>query len=99
MPRIGVVDVKFSDKYLDPAPSGLATVRCRRVSAAEAVITDAIVNMRGLAVMRKLGWPVIIDATRRVQTSGGLENASDGQPCFVAPLAVSQSQPGWTAFF
>ncbi len=36
--------------------------------------------MRGLAIMRELGWPVVFDATHSVQLPGGAGAASGGQP-------------------
>jgi 2-dehydro-3-deoxyphosphooctonate aldolase (KDO 8-P synthase) len=48
---------------------------------------DLVVDMRGLAIMRDFGWPVIFDATHSVQTPGGLGNASSGQPRFIPTLA------------
>jgi 2-dehydro-3-deoxyphosphooctonate aldolase (KDO 8-P synthase) len=48
---------------------------------------NLVVDMRGLAVMRDFGWPVIFDATHSVQTPGGLGSSSGGQPQFIGPLA------------
>jgi 2-dehydro-3-deoxyphosphooctonate aldolase (KDO 8-P synthase) len=48
---------------------------------------DLVVDMRGLEIMRELGWPVIFDATHSVQTPGGLGHASGGQPRFIPTLA------------
>ncbi|HSM79952.1 MAG TPA: 3-deoxy-8-phosphooctulonate synthase [Bryobacteraceae bacterium] len=48
---------------------------------------NLVVDMRGLAVMREFGWPVVFDATHSVQTPGGMGHASGGQPQFIGPLA------------
>ena len=48
---------------------------------------NLVVDMRGLAIMREFGWPVIFDATHSVQIPGGLGNASGGQPQFIPTLA------------
>ena len=46
---------------------------------------NLVVDMRSLAVMRDLGYPVIIDATHAVQRPGGLGTGSGGDGRF-APL-------------
>ena len=48
---------------------------------------NLVVDMRGLAIMRESGWPVIFDATHSVQTPGGAGTKSGGQPQFIAPLS------------
>ncbi|MGB9590341.1 MAG: 3-deoxy-8-phosphooctulonate synthase, partial [Candidatus Hydrothermia bacterium] len=48
---------------------------------------DLVVDMRNLAIMRRMGYPVIFDATHSVQSPGGLGGSSGGQKEFVMPLA------------
>jgi 2-dehydro-3-deoxyphosphooctonate aldolase (KDO 8-P synthase) len=48
---------------------------------------NLVVDMRSLAILRKLGYPVIFDVTHSVQLPGGAGNASGGQPEFIEPLA------------
>lgn len=48
---------------------------------------NLVVDMRGLAIMRGFGWPVIFDATHSVQLPGGAGAMSGGQPEFIEPLA------------
>ena len=48
---------------------------------------NLVVDMRGLAIMREFGWPVIFDATHSVQLPGGAGSASSGQPRFIEPLS------------
>ena len=48
---------------------------------------NLVVDMRGLAIMRDSGWPVVFDATHSVQLPGGAGAASGGQPQFIEPLA------------
>jgi 2-dehydro-3-deoxyphosphooctonate aldolase (KDO 8-P synthase) len=43
--------------------------------------------MRGLAIMRDLGYPVVFDATHSVQLPGGACGASGGQREFAPVLA------------
>jgi len=45
---------------------------------------DLVVDMRGLVVMRELGWPVIFDATHSLQRPGGTETGGDRR--FAFPL-------------
>jgi 2-dehydro-3-deoxyphosphooctonate aldolase (KDO 8-P synthase) len=45
---------------------------------------DLVVDMRGLVVMRELGWPVLFDATHSLQRPGG--ETSGGQRQFAVPL-------------
>ena len=60
---------------------------------------DLVVDMRGLEVMRDLGWPVIFDATHSVQTPGGLGHASGGQPRFIPVLARAAVAAGVDGVF
>ena len=48
---------------------------------------NLVVDMRGIAIMRKLGRPVVFDATHSVQLPGAAGSASGGQPEFIATLA------------
>jgi len=45
---------------------------------------DLVVDMRGLVVMRELGWPVLYDATHSLQRPGGSETGGDRR--FAFPL-------------
>jgi len=38
---------------------------------------DLVVDMRGLVVMRAMGWPVVYDATHSLQKPGGSETSGD----------------------
>jgi 2-dehydro-3-deoxyphosphooctonate aldolase (KDO 8-P synthase) len=55
---------------------------------------NLVVDMRGLVIMRKLGWPVIFDATHSVQLPSGAGGASGGQPEFIEPLASAAIATG-----
>jgi 2-dehydro-3-deoxyphosphooctonate aldolase (KDO 8-P synthase) len=48
---------------------------------------NLVVDMRSLAIMRSLGYPVILDATHSVQLPGGGKNQTGGQPEFIFPIA------------
>jgi 2-dehydro-3-deoxyphosphooctonate aldolase (KDO 8-P synthase) len=60
---------------------------------------NLVVDMRGIAIMRKTGWPVVFDATHSVQLPGAAGNASGGQPEFIAPLAKAAVAAGADAVF
>ena len=60
---------------------------------------NLVVDMRGLKIMRDMGWPVVFDATHSVQlpSSGGA--ASGGQPQFIEPLARAAVAVGIDGLF
>jgi 2-dehydro-3-deoxyphosphooctonate aldolase (KDO 8-P synthase) len=60
---------------------------------------NLVVDMRGLAIMRDSGWPVIFDATHSVQTPGGAGTVSGGQPQFIAPLSRAAVAAGVDGVF
>ncbi len=48
---------------------------------------NLVVDMRGLAIMREWGYPVILDCTHALQLPGGEGQKSGGQPRFIETLA------------
>src|ERR1700691_2078425 len=60
---------------------------------------NLVVDMRGLAIMREFGWPVIFDATHSVQIPGGLGHASGGEPQFIPILARAAVAAGVDGVF
>ncbi len=60
---------------------------------------NLVVDMRGLAMMRQTGWPVVFDATHSVQLPGGQGAVSGGQPEFIAPLARAAVAAGVDGVF
>jgi 2-dehydro-3-deoxyphosphooctonate aldolase (KDO 8-P synthase) len=60
---------------------------------------NLVVDMRGLAIMGKFGWPVIFDATHSVQLPGAAGVASGGQPEFIEPLASAAVAVGVDGLF
>ena len=48
---------------------------------------NLVVDMRGLAVMRAWGYPVVLDCTHALQLPGGEGRRSGGQPQFIETLA------------
>jgi 2-dehydro-3-deoxyphosphooctonate aldolase (KDO 8-P synthase) len=66
----------------------LTAAGCDRVLLTERGTTfgygDLVVDMRGLVLMRELGWPVLYDATHSLQRPGGDETGGDRR--FAFPL-------------
>ena len=60
---------------------------------------NLVVDMRGLPMMRKLGYPVVLDATHSVQLPSGSGTQSGGQPEFIFPLARAGAAVGIDALF
>ncbi|GAB4179818.1 MAG: 3-deoxy-8-phosphooctulonate synthase [Calditrichia bacterium] len=55
---------------------------------------NLVVDMRGLLIMEKFGYPVIYDATHSVQLPSGGGTMSGGQPEFIIPLASAALATG-----
>ena len=60
---------------------------------------NLVVDMRSLPVMRRLGYPVVFDATHSVQLPGGAGMSSSGQREFIPPLAGAAAAAGCDGFF
>ncbi len=60
---------------------------------------NLISDMRSLPILKKLGYPVIYDATHSVQLPGGRGKASGGQREFVPPLARAATAVGIDGLF
>ena len=60
---------------------------------------NLVSDMRGLAVMRETGCPVVFDATHSVQLPGGQGHASGGQREFVPVLARAAVAAGVAGVF
>jgi len=60
---------------------------------------NLVVDMRGLAVMRETGCPVVFDATHSVQLPGGLGSASGGQREHIPVLARAAVAAGVAGVF
>jgi 2-dehydro-3-deoxyphosphooctonate aldolase (KDO 8-P synthase) len=55
---------------------------------------NLVSDMRGLAIMRGTGAPVVFDATHSVQQPGGLGSASGGKREFIPVLARAAAAAG-----
>ena len=60
---------------------------------------NLVVDMRGLAVMKEFGVPVILDVTHSLQLPGGEGNRSGGQPQFIETLARAGVAAGVNGVF
>lgn len=60
---------------------------------------NLVSDMRGLAVMRDTGCPVVFDATHSVQLPGGADGKSGGQREFVPVLARAAVAAGVSGVF
>jgi 2-dehydro-3-deoxyphosphooctonate aldolase (KDO 8-P synthase) len=62
---------------------------------------NLVVDMRGLQIMAKTGYPVVLDATHAVQLPGGDASGtrSGGQPEFILPLARAGVAAGISGLF
>jgi 2-dehydro-3-deoxyphosphooctonate aldolase (KDO 8-P synthase) len=60
---------------------------------------NLVVDYRGLVIMRRLGWPVVMDATHAVQLPGGQGDRSGGDATFIPFLARAAAAVGIDALF
>ena len=60
---------------------------------------NLVVDMRGMAIMREIGTPVVFDATHSVQLPGGRDGCSSGQREFVSTLARAAMAAGVDGIF
>lgn len=60
---------------------------------------DLVVDMRSLNIMRRLGCPVILDATHSVQLPGGDKGETAGRPEFIFPIARAGAAVGIDGLF
>lgn len=58
-----------------------------------------VTDMRGLAIMREFGYPVVMDATHSVQIPGGQGTSSGGQSQYVPHMARAAAAVGIDALF
>lgn len=60
---------------------------------------NLVVDIRSLPIMRRSGYPVVLDATHSVQLPGSEKNQSGGQPEFIFPIARAGIAAGCDALF
>jgi 2-dehydro-3-deoxyphosphooctonate aldolase (KDO 8-P synthase) len=60
---------------------------------------NLVVDIRGLAVMKGFGFPIILDVTHALQLPGGEGHKSGGQPQFISTLARAGVAAGVDGLF
>jgi len=101
------VNVK-KGQFMAPWDMGNVVAKLRSTGNTQILLTERgasfgynnlVVDLRGLAVMRELGTPVVFDATHSVQLPGGQGERSGGERRFVAALARAAVAFGCDALF
>ncbi len=105
--RSGIINIK-KGQFL--APWDLSNVIEKAVSAGNKKImitergtsfgyNNLVADFRSIPIMRKLGYPVVFDATHSVQLPGGAGNASAGDRSMVPYLARAAAATGIDGIF
>jgi len=102
-----VVNIK-KGQFVSPQEVSHAIEKVRSTGNERIVLTERgssfgynnlVVDMRSLPLLRKTGYPVVLDVTHSVQLPGGAGNASGGQPEFIEPLARAGVGSGLDGLF
>jgi 2-dehydro-3-deoxyphosphooctonate aldolase (KDO 8-P synthase) len=102
-----VVNIK-KGQFVAPEDMKLAAEKVAETGNRQILLTERgstfgyhnlVVDMRSLPIMRKSGYPVVLDATHSVQLPGGETNRSGGQPEFIFPIARAGVAVGCDAVF
>jgi 2-dehydro-3-deoxyphosphooctonate aldolase (KDO 8-P synthase) len=89
------VNVK-KGQFLSPWEVGHAVAKIAETGNHRILLTERgtsfgynnlVVDVRGVAIMKEMGYPVILDVTHALQLPGGEGKRSGGQPQFIATLA------------
>ena len=102
-----IVNVK-KGQFLAPEDMRLAVEKIASTGNEKIILTERgtsfgyhnlVVDMRGLAIMRGLGYPVVFDATHSVQLPGAAGKASGGDSRFIPTLARAAVAAGVDGLF
>ncbi|GAB6280198.1 MAG: 3-deoxy-8-phosphooctulonate synthase [Thermovirga sp.] len=102
-----VVNIK-KGQFLAPFDMGQAVSKCLEAGNEKVILCERgstfgygqlVVDMRSLAIMRSLGYPVMFDATHSVQMPGAQGTSSGGDRRFVPVLARAAAAAGIDALF
>jgi 2-dehydro-3-deoxyphosphooctonate aldolase (KDO 8-P synthase) len=102
-----IVNIK-KGQFIAPQDIARAAEKVASTGNAKVLLTERgssfgynnlVVDMRGLKIMRDLGWPVVFDATHSVQLPSAGGAASSGQPQFIEPLARAAVAVGIDGLF
>lgn len=95
-------------QFLAPVDMGQAVSKCLEAGNDKVILCERgstfgygqlVVDMRSLAIMRSLGYPVMFDATHSVQMPGAQGTSSGGDRRFVPVLARTAAAAGIDALF
>lgn len=90
-----IVNIK-KGQFVSPADFANAAEKVASTGNRQILLTERgssfgynnlVVDMRGLAILKETGYPVVFDATHSVQLPGAAGCASGGQPQFIEPLS------------
>lgn len=104
-----VVNIK-KGQFLAPGDMKYAAAKVEETGNQRVLLTERgttfgyhnlVVDIRGLSIMRGLGYPVILDATHSVQLPGGdsAGERSGGEPEFIFPIARAGAGAGIDGLF
>jgi 2-dehydro-3-deoxyphosphooctonate aldolase (KDO 8-P synthase) len=102
-----IVNLK-KGQFLSPAEMGQVVEKARRAGAKKILVTERgttfgynnlVSDMRSIPVLKRLGFPVVFDATHSVQLPGGGGNKSSGQREFAPVLARAALAAGANGLF
>jgi 2-dehydro-3-deoxyphosphooctonate aldolase (KDO 8-P synthase) len=60
---------------------------------------NLVADMRSIVIMKKMGFPVVFDATHSVQLPGGMGSTSGGQREMIEPLTNAAVSVGCDGLF
>jgi 2-dehydro-3-deoxyphosphooctonate aldolase (KDO 8-P synthase) len=95
-------------QFLAPADMHLAAEKVAMTGNRNVLLTERgttfgynnlVVDMRSLPIMRRSGFPVVLDATHSIQLPGAAKTKSGGQPEFIFPIARAGVAAGCDALF
>ena len=99
---------KKKGPFMAPQDMGYIAAKAESVGNSQVLLTERgtffgygnlVVDMRSLAIMAKLGYPVVFDATHSVQLPGGEKGRSGGQREFVPILLRAAVAAGCQAIY
>jgi 2-dehydro-3-deoxyphosphooctonate aldolase (KDO 8-P synthase) len=95
-------------QFLSPAEMGQVVEKARRAGAVKILVTERgttfgynnlVADLRSIPILKRLGSPVVFDATHSVQLPGGGGNKSSGQREFAPVLARAALAAGANGLF
>jgi diaminopimelate decarboxylase len=93
----------LAPENMGPVVGKLEAAGCKDLMLVERGVSfgygNLVVDFRSLPIMRRLGYPVIFDATHSVQRPGGLGTKTGGDRTEVPPLARAAAAVGVDGFF